>query len=319
MLAPLEAGDDVAPQPAGDRAEGPGEGTDQEQRHADQAPLRLDEQRVLGRAAQRGDGVAVLGAGGGGARYVVGCRPRRSWRPASTGRRADSPADAVSRSRNGPSRWASSSRRAVLDDAAAIEDGDLLGALGGREPVSDQQAGATRRAAGRRRATTRASVSGSIRAVASSSTTTRTSRTSSRANATSCSSPADRLVPPGPSRVSSPRGRPATQAVRPSSSTAASTVSRGSVGEERDVLGEGAGQDLGALGDHADRRAELLEVEVEDVDAAEEQRSRARARRRGRASEARVDLPDPVRPTRAHVVPAGTARSTPDSAKVPWA
>ena len=34
-------------------------------------------------------------------------------------------------------------------------------------------------------------------------------------------------------------------------------------------------------------------------------------------SEANVDLPDPVRPTKAQVVPAGIVSSTPSRAKVP--
>ena len=40
--------------------------------------------------------------------------------------------------------------------------------------------------------------------------------------------------------------------------------------EEGDVVGQAAGQDLGALGDHADRGPQGLEVELEDVGAAEQ-------------------------------------------------
>ena len=45
------------------------------------------------------------------------------------------------------------------------------------------------------------------------------------------------------------------------------------VGEEGDVLGEGAGEDLGPLGDHAHRGAQLLQVEVEHVDPAQQDRA----------------------------------------------
>ena len=51
--------------------------------------------------------------------------------------------------------------------------------------------------------------------------------------------------------------------------------------EQRDVLGERAGQDLGALRDHGDPAAQPLEVEVEQVGAAEEHRAAAARRRRG--------------------------------------
>ena len=64
---------------------------------------------------------------------------------------------------------------------------------------------------------TQPSVTGSIRAVASSRITTCGSRTRIRAKATSCSCPADSLYPPSPSRVSRPSGSPADQPVRPSS------------------------------------------------------------------------------------------------------
>ena len=127
--------------------------------------------------------------------------------------------------------------------------------------------------------TTRASVTGSIRAVASSSTTTRTSRTSSRANATSCSSPAESVVPPGPSIVSRPSGSPATHSVRPSSATAASTRARRHVTEERHVLCERAGDHLGALGDDADRGPQLLQVEVAHVGASQQHRAPGRLHR----------------------------------------
>ena len=172
---------------------------------------------------------------------------------------------------------------------------------------------AIRRSAAR---TTRASVTGSIRAVASSSTTTLTSRTSRRAKATSCSSPAERLVPPGPSRVSSPSGRPATQSVRPSSSTAAETCSRGASPKRRMLSASVPAR-----------------ISVRCVTTPTAARSCWRSRSRTSmppmktdprggstardSSDARVDLPEPVRPTRAQVWPAGTVRSTSRSANEP--
>ena len=132
--------------------------------------------------------------------------------------------------------------------------------------------------------TTRASVTGSIRAVASSSTTTLTSRTSSRAKATSCSSPAERLVPPGPRTVSRPCGQAGHPVGEAELGDRRLDVGARDVVEEGDVVGEGAGEDLGALGDDADRGAQLLEVEVEHVDARRGRPSRAAARRRARAA-----------------------------------
>ena len=131
-----------------------------------------------------------------------------------------------------------------------------------------------------------------------------TSRTSRRANATSCSSPADSGGAAGAEHgveTVGQAGRPSRRgrARRP---RLASALAR-QVGEQGDVLGERAGQDLGPLGDDPDGRAQLLEVEVEHVDAAEQDacpRSGSTARE---SSEARVDLPEPVRPTSAQVAP----------------
>ncbi len=76
----------------------------------------------------------------------------------------------------------------------------------------------------------------------------------------------------------------------------------GRVGEQRDVLREGAGQDLGALRDDTHGATELLQVEVQDVDPAEEDLARTRVDRardqrgerrlaRPRASDERQGLP----------------------------
>ena len=91
----------------------------------------------------------------------------------------------------------------------------------------------------------------------------------------------------------------------------------GHVGEQGDVVGQGAGEDLGALGDHADRRAQQLEVEVEHVDAADEQRAGLGVDRpRDERGQRRLAGARCGRPGRS-VWPAGTDRSTSRSAKVP--
>ena len=76
-----------------------------------------------------------------------------------------------------------------------------------------------------------------------------------------------------------PRAAPPTQSVEAQLGDRASTSARGDRPEQRDVLRQRPGQDLGALGDHPDGGAQLLQVEVEHVDAAEQDRCRARARR----------------------------------------
>ena len=73
------------------------------------------------------------------------------------------------------------------------------------------------------------------------------------------------------------------------------------VTEERDVLGQGAGEDLGALGDDAHGGAQLLQVEVAHVDAAQQHRAAGSGSTARESSDASVDLPEPVRPTRAQV------------------
>ena len=164
--------------------------------------------------------------------------------------------------------------------------------------------------------TTRASVTGSIRAVASSSTTTRTSRTSRRANATSCSSPADSVVPPGPSVVSRPCGRPATHSDSPSSATAASTTSRG-CGPNRVMLSarEPARISVRWVTTPTAARSAWRSSSSTSVPPSRTVPGSGSAARD--SSDASVDLPDPVRPTSAQVWPAGTNRSTSRSAKLP--
>lgn len=94
-------------------------------------------------------------------------------------------------------------------------------------------------------------------------------------------------------------------------------VARGVV-EEGDVVGQSAGDDLGALGDDADIGAQQLQVDLAHVDPADEDAA-ARGSTAREMKEASVDLPDPVRPTRATVSPAGTLKVTSRSAKLPSA
>jgi len=163
---------------------------------------------------------------------------------------------------------------------------------------------------------TRSSVRGSIRAVASSSTTSPTSRTSSRANATSCCSPADRVVPPVPSRVSSPAGRAATQSVSPSAVKAASTSARGT--------GRCSATFSASVADSSSVRWVTTPTACRRPVSCRFVTSRPPSQTcPGGGSTARestlatVDLPEPVRPTSAHVVPAGTCRENPPSRKPP--
>ena len=70
----------------------------------------------------------------------------------------------------------------------------------------------------------------------------------------------------------------------------------GHVGEEGDVLGEGPGEDVGALGDDADGRTQCVDVEVAHVDATEEDRPPGRVggarQQRGQRGLARPGSPD---------------------------
>ncbi len=261
----------------------------------------------MGDAAGQAGAGADLGDGRGGsperrgaadgatatAPLGVVVRRRRRWRRWSSLRLASS------RSRNGPRPAPSASRGPCCTTRPASSTATSVGPRDRGQPVGDERCPCGRRSSRSAARTTRRSVSGSMRAVASSSTTTWTSRTSSRAKATSCSSPADSVVPPGPSRVSRPSGRPATQAVearaprRPPRPVLARDV-----GEERDVLREGAGEDLGALGDHPDRRRSRWRSRSSTSTPPRNTVPRGGSTAR-ETSEASVDLPEPVRPTRA--------------------
>ena len=157
-----------------------------------------------------------------------------------------------------------------------------------------------------------------MRAVASSSTTTCTSRTSSRANATSCSSPAESVVPPGPSNVSSPSGRPATQSSRRSSRTAASTSARGT--SEKSAMFSAsvpARTSVRCVTTPTAARSFCRSIPATSRPPRKTEPGSGSTARD--SSDASVDLPEPVRPTRATVSPAGTRRFTPCRAKVPSA
>ncbi len=289
----------------------------QEQGDGDQAPPRLDEQSAR-RSPGPGSGTprAAGGAGGSPERRAVPtwrrcCSPGRlAGRPpprrpprAACGRgRARRPAGPASRAgRPGPpSSTATCSARSVVDNRCATS-----------RPVRP----ASRRSAAR---TTWVSVTGSIRAVASSSTTTRTSRTSRRANATSCSSPEDSVVPPGPSRVSRPVGQAGHPVVEPE------------LGDGRlhlDPRGTGAKSVMFSARVPAmisvrwvttpTAERSSLQVDLEHVDTAEQHRSRAPAPPHGRAGRPASTCPTrSVRRGRRWCRP-GTCRSTCWRAKRP--
>ncbi len=159
----------------------------------------------------------------------------------------------------------------ALDDPALIEHGDLLGALGGREPVRHEQAGAARE-----------------QPVGRPDDVTLGHRVH----------PRGRLVEHDDAHVAHQEPREGDQLLLPRGQRGAAGTEQGvepvgeaghpvgqaelrhrgldvrtrDVPEERDVLREGAGEDLGALGDDPDRGAQLLHVEVEHVDPAEQDR-----------------------------------------------
>ena len=195
-----------------------------------------------------------------------------SWWCSST---ATSWAAASSSRRNGPSSAASRAARTLLDDAARLEDGHLLGPLGRREAVGDEDAGAPRdepvggpdhSRLGDRVHAGRGLVEDDDAHVAHEQPGERhellLARREGRAaraehrvqtvgqpghplgQAQLC----DRRLDPGPRHVT----------------------------EERHVLREGAGEHLGALGDDADRGPQLLQVEVAHVGAAQQHRAAGR-------------------------------------------
>ena len=237
------------------------------------------------------------GSAAGVARRRRGAR-RRPRRPPRAGR-GTGRARAASRPRGPcwttrpPSSTATCSARSVVESRWAT-----------RMPVRP----ASSRSAAR---TTWASVTGSMRAVASSSTTTRTSRTSSRAKATSCSSPADRR---GAARARAAcRARRAARRPRPSrpsSATARSTV--GARDRRKSVMFSARVPARISVRwvttPTAD--AQPLQVEVEHVDAAEEHRAALGLDRageqRGQRRLARAGAADQG----ARSWPAGTCRST---------
>ena len=204
---------------------------EQEQADAEQAPLRLD--RISAETVARVRLGGGASSGGGGRRRRCGGRSRSRRRRGGAPRRPPrAPAARRAGARNGPASAASRPRgpccttRPASSTATCSARSVVDSRCATRMPVRP----AISRSAAR---TTRASVTGSIRAVASSSTTTRTSRTSSRANATSCSSPggqagaarAEQGVealgqpghPVGRGRARRPRPRPGARGASPNS------------------------------------------------------------------------------------------------------
>ena len=139
-VSPLESDDQVTPDPARHRAEGAGDGGGQEEHEAHASPTAGSTSSADERGARQARHGRELGRRRAARRYGGRCRPARS-RPAAAG--SCSSADASSRERNGPASAARLRARALLDDAAAVEHRDLLGALGRRQPVGDQQPGAS--------------------------------------------------------------------------------------------------------------------------------------------------------------------------------
>ena len=172
--------------------------------------------------------------------------------------------------------------RALLDHPTGLEDGDLLGALGGGEPVGDEDAGASRDQP----------VGGAYDAGLGDGVHAGRGLVEDDDADVAHQEPGegDELLLPG-GQAGAARAEDGVEAVgQPGDPLGQAELGHrrlddraGDVVEEGDVVGEGAGEDLGALGDHADRGAQLLQVEVEDVDPAEEHHAAAAARRHGRA------------------------------------
>ena len=224
-------------------------------------------------------------------------------------RRASSSAAASSSARNGPASCASRARGPCWTTRPAVEDRDLLGALGRGEPVGHEQAGAPgeqplrgphdlglgdRVHAGRRL------VEDHHPHVADEQARERDQLLLPGGEA-GAARPEQGVEALGQARPPTPRDR----ARRPP----ARRPRAGRGAEQRDVLRERPGEDLGALGDHADRGPEPLQVDVEDVGAAQQHRAalglHGAREQRGQRRLAGAGAPD-----QGAGVPGGTRRST---------
>ena len=160
----------------------------------------------------------------------------------------------------------------MLDDPAALEHGDVVRACRRGEPVRDQQPGAPREQAlrGRHHTGLGDRVHPGRRLVQHDHPDVAHQQPGER----------DQLLLAGGQRRAA-RAEHGVQPVRqPLHPGGQAQLVHGfldpparQVGEQGDVLGERAGQDLGPLGDHADRGPQPLQVQVEDVDAVQQHRA----------------------------------------------
>ena len=185
---------------------------------------------------------------------------------------------ASSRSRNGPGGHGELGAGALLDDAPAVEDGDQRGPLDRGQPVGDEDAGPGREQ----------SVGGCHHAALRERVHARGGLVEhDHAHVTyQQAGEGDELLLAGRER----RAAGAEQGVEAVGQTGDPAVqaqlhhrrldrAARELGEEGDVLGEGAREDLGALRDHPDRTPKALEIQVADVGAAEEHRASRRLHR----------------------------------------
>ena len=185
--------------------------------------------------------------------------------------------------------------RPLLDDATRLEDGDLLGPLGRREAVGDEDAGAPRdqpvrgpdhSGLGDRVHAGRGLVEHDDAHVAHEQPGERHELLLARR---------ERRAARAEHRVQAV-GQPGHPLGEAQLGDRGLDPGTGHVTEERHVLGEGAGEHLGALGDDADRGPQLLQVEVAHVGASQQHRAAGRLHRprqqRGERGLAGAGAPD---------------------------
>ena len=203
-------------------------------------------------------------------------------------------------------------RRAVvrpeLDDTAVLEDDDQVGAADGGEPVGDDERRPPRQKPACSATSMRCSVPMSTLEVASS---------RMRMRGRQAAPVRRRRAGAGRVRAGCRARRPASRS-RPRAGGQVQHRPRGRGGDflvrrqraERDVLGHGPGEEEAFLRHDAQLPAEAFLGHVLEVVAVDRDPALARVVKAAR-SFAMVDLPAPVCPTSATVVPAGTARSMP--------
>ncbi len=248
-------------------------------------PLRRADRRAAHEGGRRGAGSEVVDVVG--ARAAVLRDARREQVAVGTGRLGERGA------------------LALLHDAAVVEDRQQPGALDRGEPVRDEHARAPREQALRRGddARLRERVHARRRLVEHDDLDVAHQQAGERDELLL---PAESDVPPGPSSVSRPSGRPATQSSSRSSRTAASTSDRGTSANSATFSASVPAR-----------------ISVRCVTTPTAARSAWRSRSRTStpptrtaprggstardSSDARVDLPEPVRPTSATVSPRARA------------